>query len=79
MVENLKKCGKPKLMEWLFNTIGPNGIAVVFATLLGQGPAYMLDVDWALAQQLSKPREFQESHTMSHIYRIKMQTRSNYL
>ena len=37
---------------------GSTGIAVVFVMILGQGPAYVKDVGWALAQQLSKPREF---------------------
>ena len=44
------------------NKNGALEIAVVFAMILGQGPAYVLRVGWALAQQLSKPRECQKSH-----------------
>ena len=41
---------------------GSSGIAVVLSALLGQGPAYIAFVGWALAQQLSIPRQFRKTH-----------------
>ena len=40
---------------------GSSGIAVVVSALLGQGPAYIAFVGWALSQQFSIPRQFRKT------------------